>query len=116
MNLRYTVNAHLAQLKSFLKLNLNEEFKASTPLFSAIPVGNKTENSPSLSGFLMRKKELMAHYIDFWRGNAWDGTPMGLRQALTLGWGNRNCVNEGNPPNDKFNKFSNQVRKLGENK
>jgi murein DD-endopeptidase MepM/ murein hydrolase activator NlpD len=63
MNLRYTVNAHLAQLKSFLKLNLNEQFKASTPLFSAIPMGKKTEMSPSLSGFLMRKKEAMAHYF-----------------------------------------------------
>ena len=63
MNLRYTVNAHLTQLKSFLKLNLNEQFKASTPHFSAIPMGNKTEILPSLSGFLMRKKELMAHYF-----------------------------------------------------
>ncbi len=63
MNLRYTVNALMVQLKSFLKLNLNEQFKASTPLFSAIPMGKKTEISPSSSRFLTRKKELMAHYF-----------------------------------------------------
>lgn len=71
--------------------------------------------------FDVKDNKLIALYIDFWRGKSGGvfglgGTPDDLRQALVLGWGNRNCVDEGNPPNDKFNKFSYQFWEWGQNK
>ena len=63
MNLRYTITAHLAQLKSFLKLNFNEQFRTSAPLFLTISVEKKAKRSPSFSALFRRKKELLVDYF-----------------------------------------------------
>jgi murein DD-endopeptidase MepM/ murein hydrolase activator NlpD len=75
MNLRYTLNALLAQLKSFLKPYFDEQFKTSKPLFSAIATEKKLAVSskkfptisPSVSTYFRRKKGVLVgnftHYF-----------------------------------------------------
>lgn len=65
--------------------------------------------------------ELLARSVDYFRGRhpnilALGGSPNELRQALTLGWGNRQCGTAGKSPTDVFDQFIYQFWKWGENK
>lgn len=65
--------------------------------------------------------ELVARSVNYFRGvhgNVFSlgGSPNELRQALVLGWGNRQCGDLEKSPTDTFDRFIYQFWKWGENK
>jgi hypothetical protein len=65
--------------------------------------------------------ELVARSVNYFRGvhgNIFSlgGPPTELRQALILGWGNRQCGDVEKSPTDTFDRFIYQFWKWGENK
>lgn len=65
--------------------------------------------------------ELIAKSTNFWRGKHGNVFSLGgnledLRQAVILGWGNRQCSVDGASPVDIFNQFIYQFWKSGEHK
>lgn len=64
---------------------------------------------------------IIAHSVNYFRGRSGNvfglgGTPDELRQAIVLGWGNRQCEADGKSPTDSFNKYIYQFWKWGEKK
>jgi hypothetical protein len=65
--------------------------------------------------------ELVARSVNYFRGMhgnifSLGGSPNELRQALILGWGNRQCGDVEKSPTDTFDRFIYQFWKWGENK